>query len=85
MGGGGHALGRNDLPVTVRQLGAELGGDTEAVLAGLGLNPDGAVLIRPDGFIAWRQCGAAGDPAAVLGGVLSGVLCRDVLVRESTA
>jgi 2-polyprenyl-6-methoxyphenol hydroxylase-like FAD-dependent oxidoreductase len=80
-----RALGRQDLPMTIYQLGAELAGDTEGVLASLGLDPDGAVLIRPDGFIAWRQHGAAGDPAAVLGGVLSGVLCRDVLVPESTA
>jgi putative polyketide hydroxylase len=81
----GHALGRHDLPMTVWQLGVGLTGDTGAVLASLGLDPDGAVLIRPDGFIAWRQREAADEPTAMLGAVLPGVLCRDVLVPESTA
>jgi putative polyketide hydroxylase len=81
----GHALGRHDLPMTVRQLGVGLTRDTDAVLASLGVELDGAVLIRPDGFIAWRHREAADDPMAMLGAVLSGVLCRDVLVPESTA
>lgn len=31
-----------------------------------GVGEDGAVLVRPDGFVAWRSRGAASDPEAVL-------------------
>ncbi len=40
------------------------------------LDADGAVLVRPDGFVAWRSEGAAADPAAALREVLSTVLRR---------
>ncbi|MFD9129156.1 FAD-dependent oxidoreductase [Kitasatospora sp. NPDC059571] len=40
-----------------------------------GIGADGAVLVRPDGFVAWRSAGAADDPEAVLTGVLEAVLC----------
>lgn len=31
-----------------------------------GFGPDGAVLVRPDRFVAWRSLGAAADPAGAL-------------------
>ena len=31
---------------------------------------DGAVLVRPDGHVAWRSAGAVDDPAATLRAVL---------------
>jgi putative polyketide hydroxylase len=34
-----------------------------------GVGADGAVLVRPDGFIAWRSHGAAQQPEKVLGDV----------------
>jgi putative polyketide hydroxylase len=37
---------------------------------------DGAVLIRPDGFIAWRAPTAEQDPERVLAGALAHVLAR---------
>jgi 2-polyprenyl-6-methoxyphenol hydroxylase-like FAD-dependent oxidoreductase len=37
---------------------------------------DGAVLIRPDGYVAWRHEGASGDPAADLSGALLAVVGR---------
>ncbi|MEU4353742.1 FAD-dependent oxidoreductase [Streptomyces virginiae] len=40
------------------------------------LGADGAVLVRPDGFVAWRSEGAVADPASVLREVLSTVLRR---------
>jgi len=43
-----------------------------------GIDPDGAVLVRPDGHIAWRSVGAAADPAATLAQVISRVLARPV-------
>ncbi|ARF58619.1 FAD-dependent oxidoreductase [Streptomyces gilvosporeus] len=41
-----------------------------------GTTPQGAVLVRPDGFVAWRAQGAAADPEAELDRVLAAVLCR---------
>jgi 2,4-dichlorophenol 6-monooxygenase len=39
---------------------------------------DGAILVRPDRFVAWRQATAADDPRAVLADVLGRVLARPV-------
>jgi putative polyketide hydroxylase len=39
-----------------------------------GTAPDGAVLVRPDGFVAWRAERAASDPYALLTEVLRDVL-----------
>ncbi|MET9765214.1 FAD-dependent monooxygenase [Streptomyces sp. NPDC006372] len=38
---------------------------------------DGAVLVRPDGFVAWRATGRLPDAGQVLTNVLRTVLCRD--------
>jgi putative polyketide hydroxylase len=35
---------------------------------------DGAVLVRPDGFVAWRATGAAGEPEPVLADVVKRLL-----------
>ncbi|WP_329286132.1 FAD-dependent oxidoreductase [Streptomyces sp. NBC_00691] len=42
-----------------------------------GVTPDGAVLVRPDGFVAWRSEGAAADPGAALRQALAAILDRD--------
>jgi putative polyketide hydroxylase len=39
-----------------------------------GTTADGAVLIRPDGFVAWRATGAVPDPEGVLRDALSSLL-----------
>ncbi|WP_329279975.1 FAD-dependent oxidoreductase [Streptomyces sp. NBC_01451] len=39
-----------------------------------GVSPEGAVLVRPDGFVAWRSEGPAADPGAVLREALSALL-----------
>ena len=41
-----------------------------------GITPQGAVLVRPDGFVAWRSKGADSNPAGTLNRVLETVLCR---------
>ncbi|MCW2871016.1 FAD-dependent monooxygenase [Actinacidiphila oryziradicis] len=41
-----------------------------------GTADDGAVLVRPDGFVAWRAPGAEPDPDQTLAGVLETVLSR---------
>jgi 2,4-dichlorophenol 6-monooxygenase len=43
-----------------------------------GITPAGAVLVRPDRFVAWRSAGAVADPGATLGEALGKVLCRAV-------
>ncbi|MFD8990115.1 FAD-dependent oxidoreductase [Streptomyces goshikiensis] len=40
------------------------------------MSPEGAVLVRPDGFVAWRSEGSVADPTAALGGVMSQLLRR---------
>ncbi|APE25470.1 MULTISPECIES: FAD-dependent oxidoreductase [Streptomyces] len=42
-----------------------------------GATPDGAVLVRPDGFVAWRSEGASADPGVVLRQALTAILGRD--------
>jgi hypothetical protein len=36
--------------------------------------PTGALLVRPDGLVAWRTTGAAADPAAELARILRAIL-----------
>jgi putative polyketide hydroxylase len=45
-------------------------------LARYGLTPAGAVLVRPDGHVAWRSAGAVADADATLGGVLRQLVGR---------
>ncbi|GAB3487046.1 FAD-dependent oxidoreductase [Nocardiopsis coralliicola] len=40
--------------------------DPGAFPTAYGIKPDGAVLVRPDGYIAWRTASAPADPAAAL-------------------
>jgi hypothetical protein len=37
----------------------------------------GALLVRPDGFVAWRSAAPAADPAAELDHALRAILGRD--------
>jgi hypothetical protein len=46
---------------------------------------DGALLVRPDRFIAWRQPAGAGEPRAVLAAVLSQILARPVGALATSA
>lgn len=41
-----------------------------------GVSRDGAVLVRPDGFVAWRSPGPAPDPESMLRRVVGAVLAR---------
>ena len=45
--------------------------------AAYGVGPDGAVLVRPDGFIAWRCASAPADLRAALADAVHGALARD--------
>src|SRR5262249_46053259 len=43
-----------------------------------GTGPEGAVLVRPDGFIAWRSLARQEDPERVLAEALARVLARSI-------
>jgi 2,4-dichlorophenol 6-monooxygenase len=42
------------------------------------ITAQGAVLVRPDRFVAWRNAGAAANPVGELGAALTKVLCHAV-------
>jgi 2,4-dichlorophenol 6-monooxygenase len=45
------------------------------------IQSDGAILVRPDRFIAWRQATSAEDPRSAPAGALSQILARSVATR----
>lgn len=75
---GAAAAQRLGVPLDVHRVGDP--GDVEDPGAGFakayGIGADGAVLVRPDGFIAWRATGAVDDPERVVGEALARSLCR---------
>jgi 2,4-dichlorophenol 6-monooxygenase len=70
---------RTDVPLRAIRIG-HLDGDYRdprcAWLRQRGIGPRGAVLVRPDRFVAWRSLDAVADPDAALAAALSQVLCR---------
>ncbi|GAA3599666.1 FAD-dependent oxidoreductase [Nonomuraea rosea] len=72
------AAGKMPIPLTTRQFGIDLitagTGDTGDAVARHGIGAGGAVLVRPDGFVAWRSTGPASDPAAELLAAFTAVL-----------
>lgn len=64
------------LPLAAFCIGTDLIDRHDTFLERTGLDPDGAVLVRPDGFIAWRSRAGADDPAAVLDSALARLLGR---------
>ncbi len=50
-----------------------------------GIGPDGAILVRPDRFVAWRSLGASDDPVAELSAGLSQILARPVASADAVA
>jgi 2-polyprenyl-6-methoxyphenol hydroxylase-like FAD-dependent oxidoreductase len=76
--GAEKAAGRLGVPLDVHRVGAggDLDDDGGGFAAACGIGPDGAVLVRPDGFVTWRAPGAVADPAQALGTALARSLCR---------
>jgi len=54
------------VPIAVAVIGDKLRDRDGLFAERYGIEPGGAVLVRPDGFVAWRHTGTAGDPAAAL-------------------
>lgn len=59
---GQELAGRDELPLAVKTL--------KIMTGPLSISPDGAVLVRPDGHVAWRAAGPSANAAAELGQVL---------------
>jgi 2-polyprenyl-6-methoxyphenol hydroxylase-like FAD-dependent oxidoreductase len=63
--GWNDAAGRLDVPVTTYRAGADFGDGAGRFEDLYGVGPDGAALVRPDGFVAWRtQSGPEGEALA---------------------
>jgi putative polyketide hydroxylase len=68
---------RLSLPLVPYRMGEELVPEEGADWAAAhGTTREGAVLVRPDGFVAWRSEGPAQDPESTLREVLTAVLAR---------
>lgn len=67
---------RTGLEVVCHRIGDRLRDVADAFPSHYGIGPDGAVLVRPDGFVAWRTRTAVPDPEVVLADVVDRVLCR---------
>lgn len=62
--------------LTIHQVGRDLEDPAGDFHERYGLGHDGAVLVRPDGFVAWRSAGGSKRPAEELADVLSRLLHR---------
>ena len=66
-----------DMPLDAHVVGgAELADPGGAFAAAYGISDAGAVLVRPDGFVAWRARDATGASGAALHDVLEALLLR---------
>ena len=55
-----------NLPMDAWQVGAHLSDPAGQFTTSVGISATGAILVRPDGFVAWRSENAAADPEAAL-------------------
>lgn len=66
-GAGWLTANTDGLDLQVRQITTDLAdGDPAAFTELAGTEPDGALLIRPDGFVAWRSTGLPSEPGKVI-------------------
>ncbi|MGN9838346.1 FAD-dependent oxidoreductase [Nonomuraea sp. H19] len=71
------AAGKMPLPVTTRRFGIDLAADGTPATVRHGIGAGGAVLVRPDGFVAWRSTGPAANPAAELLAAFTAILSAE--------
>jgi hypothetical protein len=75
----GHIAERLRVPLRYYTIGPDgpLIGETGAWQGLYGIEPEGAVLVRPDGHVAWRSPYADASPASRLADALGRILSRD--------
>ncbi len=71
------------VPVKAYRFGADVTDASGGLEAAYGTGPAGAVLVRPDGFIAWRATASHGDPEGELAGALGAALGRTAGSRRT--
>lgn len=74
---GQHIAEQLNMPLGVHQFGAELIDVGGTFQSAYGIIPSGAVLVRPDGMIAWRSQGMRERPEQVLAQAFARLLCRE--------
>lgn len=77
---GGRVAAELAIPLHRHRIGGDLTDPDDRWPQACGVSTRGALLIRPDGFVAWRATGTSPDPRAALSDAL-----RDVLGRTTTA
>ena len=63
-----------DVPLTVYRIGVDLVEDGTPLCAAHGIGTAGAILVRPDGFVAWRSPGAVEQPDKALDAAVAEIL-----------
>jgi putative polyketide hydroxylase len=58
------------------QIGVDLVDPRDSFLRRTGLRPDGALIVRPDGFIAWRSVSSVADPSEALERAIARATCK---------
>ena len=64
------------MPLNCLSAGREVTDHDDGFVRGLGIGDGGAVLVRPDGYVAWRWRTAAARPGAALGEAIDTALGR---------
>jgi putative polyketide hydroxylase len=74
------AAGHLDIDLVTYRIGpaGDLLSTRKAWQASAGISAQGALLIRPDGFVAWRSKKQVGNPQGELEQVLTHLLCREI-------
>jgi 2-polyprenyl-6-methoxyphenol hydroxylase-like FAD-dependent oxidoreductase len=73
---GREAADRLRVPIDVYRVGADVDDADARFSPAFGVGRDGAVLVRPDGFVAWRSPGAGADAVDTVGAALARSLGR---------
>ncbi len=72
-----RAAAETALPIRTVTIGDGRFADHEgAWRSAYGIDDDGAVLVRPDGYVGWRRRSAAGDPPRVFSDAIAAILGR---------
>jgi 2-polyprenyl-6-methoxyphenol hydroxylase-like FAD-dependent oxidoreductase len=74
-----HVPTPRGVPVDVLVAGQDLPGPHGTLRAAYRLEPDSAVLVRPDGIVAWRHDGRCHDRGAALAGAVEMALGRSAI------